>query len=71
VWANVWYTDFIVRIDPASGRVSSYLDLTGLLSRGQRPQEDAVLNGIAYDPATRRIFVGGKLWPLLFEIRVR
>jgi glutamine cyclotransferase len=71
VWANVWYTDFIVRIDPASGRVSSYLDLTGLLPRGQRRQEDAVLNGIAYDPATRRIFVGGKLWPSLFEIRVR
>ncbi len=71
VWANVWYTDFIVRIDPASGRVSSYLDLTGLLPAGQRRQPDAVLNGIAYDPATRRIFVGGKLWPTLFEIRVR
>jgi glutaminyl-peptide cyclotransferase len=71
VWANVWYTDFIVRIDPGSGRVSSYLDLTGLLPRGQRRQEDAVLNGIAYDPATRRLFVGGKLWPSLFEIRVR
>jgi glutamine cyclotransferase len=71
VWANVWYTDVIVRIDPASGRVSSYLDLTGLLPRGQRRQEDAVLNGIAYDPAARRIFVGGKLWPSLFEIRLR
>jgi glutaminyl-peptide cyclotransferase len=68
VWANVWYTDYIVRIDPASGRVSSYLDLTGLLP--QRPP-DAVLNGIAYDPATRRVFVSGKLWPSLFEIRVR
>ena len=71
MWANVWYTDYIVRIDPASGRVSSYLDLTGLLPREQRHQDDAVLNGIAYDPATRRLFVGGKLWPLLFEIRVR
>jgi glutamine cyclotransferase len=70
VWANVWYTDVIVRIDPASGRVTSYLDLTGLLPAGQRRQEDAVLNGIAYDPATRRIFVGGKLWPTLFQIRV-
>jgi glutamine cyclotransferase len=71
VWANVWYTDFIVRIDPASGRVTSYLDLTGLLPPGQRRQQDAVLNGIAYDPATRRIFVGGKLWPSLFAIRIR
>ena len=71
VWANVWYTDYIVRIDPATGRVTSYLDLTGLLPPGQRRQPDAVLNGIAYDPTARRIFVSGKLWPLIFEIRVR
>ena len=71
VWANVWYTDFIVRIDPASGRVSSFLDLTGLLPADRRPEEGAVLNGIAYDGATRRVFVSGKLWPLIFEIRVR
>jgi glutamine cyclotransferase len=71
VWANVWHTDFIVRIDPASGRVASFLDLTGLLPPGRRGHEEAVLNGIAYDPATRRVFVGGKLWPLIFEIRVR
>jgi glutamine cyclotransferase len=70
VWANVWYTDFIVRIDPASGRVSSFLDLTGLLPADRRPREGAVLNGIAYDPAARRVFVGGKLWPVIFEIRV-
>lgn len=70
VWANVWYTDFIVRIDPGSGRVSSFLDLAGLLPADRRRQEGAVLNGIAYDPATRRVFVTGKLWPLIFEIRV-
>jgi glutamine cyclotransferase len=69
VWANVWYTDFVVRIDPASGRVSSFLDLTGLLPP-ERRHPDAVLNGIAYDPATRRVFVTGKLWPLIFEIRL-
>jgi glutamine cyclotransferase len=69
LWANVWYTDFIVRIDPASGRVSSFLDLTGLLPSARRSDEGAVLNGIAYDPATRRVFVSGKLWPLIFEIR--
>jgi glutamine cyclotransferase len=70
IWANVWYTDAIVQIDPASGRVVSYLDLTGLLPAGLRRSRDAVLNGIAYDPATRRVFVCGKLWPLLFQIRV-
>jgi glutamine cyclotransferase len=70
VWANVWYTDYIVQIDPASGRVSSFLDLTGLLPPSQR-HRDAVLNGIAHDPATRRVFVSGKLWPRVFEIRIR
>ena len=71
VWANVWHTDFIVRIDPASGRVASYLDMSRLLPADRRSEPEAVLNGIAYDPATRRVFVTGKLWPLLFEIRVR
>jgi glutamine cyclotransferase len=71
VWANVWYTDFIVQIDPESGRVTSFLDLTGLRGHDARREPDAVLNGIAYDPATRRLFVGGKLWPMIFEIRVR
>jgi glutamine cyclotransferase len=71
VWANVWHTDFVVQIDPASGRVTSFLDLTGLRPSSARRQPEAVLNGLAYDPATRRLFVGGKLWPLVFEIRVR
>jgi glutamine cyclotransferase len=71
VWANVWHTDFIVQIDPESGRVTSFLDLTGLRGRDARREPEAVLNGIAFDPATRRLFVGGKLWPTIFEIRVR
>lgn len=71
IWANVWYTDVIVRIDPASGRVSSFLDLTGLAPDAVRSKDGAVLNGIAYDPATRRVFVTGKLWPRIFELRVR
>ena len=71
VWANVWYTDFVVQIDPASGRVTSYLDLTGIRAPDPSRDPGAVLNGIAYDPATRRVFIGGKLWPMLFEIRVR
>jgi glutaminyl-peptide cyclotransferase len=70
VWANVWYTDFVVQINPESGRVTSYLDLSGLWRSESRPEE-AVLNGIAHDPATGRLWASGKLWPLLFEIRVR
>ena len=66
VWANVWRTDVIARIDPATGRVNSWINLTDLLSRGE--QRADVLNGIAHDPATGRIFVTGKLWPRLFEI---
>jgi glutamine cyclotransferase len=71
VWANVWHTDFIVQIDPESGRVTSFLDLTGLRPAEARRQEEAVLNGIAYDPAAGRLFVGGKLWPVIFQIRLR
>jgi glutamine cyclotransferase len=70
IWANVWLADLIVRIDPATGQVTSVLDLAGLYPSDQRSSPDAVLNGIAYDPQQRRTFVGGKLWPLLFEIRV-
>lgn len=72
IWANIWQTDRIARIDPATGAVLGYLDLTGLLSAADRRAHSVdVLNGIAYDPATDRIFVTGKLWPWLFEIRPR
>jgi glutamine cyclotransferase len=70
VYANVWLTDRIARIDPASGGVTGWIDLTGLLQRKEPPGDD-VLNGIAYDAADGRLFVTGKLWPRLFEIRVR
>ena len=72
VWANVWKTDRIARIDPATGEVTAWIDLSGLLT----PQEEAglgseaVLNGIAYDAARDRLFVTGKLWPWVFEIDV-
>ena len=70
IWANVWQTDRIARIDPFSGRVLGWLDLSGLLaSQGLPPDQADVLNGIAYDAANKRIFVTGKLWPRLFEIR--
>jgi glutamine cyclotransferase len=69
VLANVWLTDFVVRIDPQTGRVTGYVDFSGLLPLVQRGQ-DAVLNGIAYDAAGDRLFVTGKLWPRLYEVKI-
>jgi len=68
VWANVWYTDFIVRIDPLSGVINSMLDLSNL---NEQQGRDDVLNGIAWDASTERLFVTGKLWSQLYEIKVR
>jgi glutamine cyclotransferase len=71
IWANVWTTDLIARIDPATGQVIGWIDLTGLLELDEdQAQSVDVLNGIAYDPETGRIFVTGKLWPTLSEIEV-
>jgi glutaminyl-peptide cyclotransferase len=70
VYANVYQTDRIARIDPASGRVVGWIDLTGILSPADRVRQVDVLNGIAYDAATNRLFVTGKLWPKLFEIKL-
>lgn len=67
VWANVWLTNQIVVIEPRTGVVEAILDLTNLANLITGAD---VLNGIAYDPATRRLFVTGKLWPLVFEIAV-
>ena len=69
VFANIWTTDDIVRIDPLSGRVLGRIDLRGLLPEQQKAS-DAVLNGIAYDQAGDRLFVTGKLWPKIFEIKI-
>lgn len=71
VWANVWQTPYIVRIDPTSGHVVGVIDLTGLLPAGLvKDPNDDVLNGIAWDETTRRLFVTGKNWPSLFEIKL-
>ena len=70
VYANIWQTDRIARIDPKTGRVTSWIDLAGLLPDNQRSSPDAVLNGIAYDAKKKRLFVTGKLWPKLFEIQL-
>jgi glutaminyl-peptide cyclotransferase len=72
IWANVWETDFIVRISPKDGRVVGWINLKGLQSGpAVKLGPDAVLNGIAYDAQNDRIFVTGKLWPRLFEIRIK
>jgi glutamine cyclotransferase len=70
LFANIWQTDRIARISPVSGKVVGWIDLTGLLSSVFRRREDAVLNGIAYDAAHKRLFVTGKLWPKIFEIQL-
>lgn len=69
VYANVWKEDLIARIDPATGHVTGWLNLTGLLSPEDRTGNEDVLNGIAYDAANDRLFVTGKHWPKLFQIR--
>lgn len=70
VWANIWKTEQVARIDPASGKVLGWVNLSGLLQPQDITQRIDVLNGIAYDAATERLFVTGKWWPLLFEIEV-
>jgi glutamine cyclotransferase len=71
VWANVWQTDLIARIDPATGTVIGWIDLTGLLQPADQGDHNVdVLNGIAVDEATGRIYVTGKLWPVLYEIEL-
>jgi len=70
LFANVWTTDRVVRIAPKDGRVLGWIDLSGLLNAADRTQQVDVLNGIAYDILGDRLFVTGKLWPKLFEIKI-
>ncbi len=67
IYANVWQSDRIARIDPATGCVTAWIDLTGILGPRMMPEE-AVLNGIAWDEKGKRLFVTGKYWPAVFEI---
>lgn len=69
VFANVWQTDYVARVDPKTGSVNGYIDFRGLLTPREREATD-VLNGIAYDEATDRLFITGKLWPRVYEVRV-
>jgi len=70
IFANVWDTDYVVRIDPVTGRVFGVIDFSGLLAAQDR-RENNVLNGIAYDAVEDRLFVTGKRWPKLFEVRLK
>src|SRR5574341_1632582 len=71
IYANIWHSDRIVRIDSKSGRISGWIDLTGLRPIETRKDREAVATGIAYDEIHNRIFVTGKHWPKLFEIRIK
>lgn len=72
IYANVWKSDRVARIDPQTGALKGWIDLRGLISPAERGNDtDAVLNGIAYDERADRLFVTGKLWPKLFEIRLK
>lgn len=69
IWANVWLSDRIARINPKTGAVTGWVDLTGIIDPASLTTKDAVLNGIAYDSKSDRLLVTGKLWPKLFEIK--
>lgn len=70
IWANVWLTNHIVRINPLDGSVTGIIDLRELVPQNLRNDRDAVANGIAYNPQTGQIFLTGKLWPVLYEVRL-
>ena len=71
IFANVWMSKGIARIDPKSGKVTGWIDLSGLAAISDGGNRDAVLNGIAYDAAADRLFVTGKLWAKLYEIKLK
>lgn len=71
IYANIWHDDRVAVINPQTGRVTAWIDLAGLLQPGDVQDPEAVLNGIAYDQSTERLFVTGKLWPKLFELKIK
>jgi glutaminyl-peptide cyclotransferase len=70
VYANIWRTNYIARIDPATGNVTGLIDLAALANATVVPAAENVLNGIAYDAKGNRLFVTGKLWPALYQIKL-
>jgi glutamine cyclotransferase len=71
IYANIWRTDMVARIDPATGNVTGMIDFSFLLPEADRTSTTAELNGIAYDPAGDRLFITGKNWSKLFEVRLK
>jgi glutamine cyclotransferase len=71
IFSNVWQSNEVLRIDPATGRVVGRVDFSGLLPPQDRTPETDVLNGIAYDAASDRLFITGKRWPKIFEVRLK
>jgi glutamine cyclotransferase len=71
IYANIWHDSNIVTINPDSGAVTAWIDCSGLIKPSEAPDQEAVLNGIAVEQATGRLFVTGKLWPKLFEIKIK
>jgi glutamine cyclotransferase len=70
IWANIWYDNKLVQIDPQSGRVVGYVDLSRLIVSLQLTNDEQVLNGIAYDPARDAFWITGKMWPKMFLIKI-
>ena len=72
IWANIWKENRIARIDPVTGQVKAWLDLSDIVARTKGADNiDKVLNGIAFDPQTGRVFVTGKFWPSLYELDIQ
>lgn len=71
IFANVWGSEYVVRINPQTGQLTGIIDFGGLLAPEDRDSKTDVLNGIAYDAATDRLFITGKCWPKLFEVRLK
>lgn len=70
IWANVWHSDRIARISPADGRVLAWIDCSGLLPPSERIDAESVLNGIAFDAQHNRLYITGKQWPTIFQIKI-
>lgn len=70
IWANIWHSDMIVRIDPNTGQVTRFVDLWGLKDKAGARGSESVLNGIAWDARAKRLYVTGKYWPKLYEIKI-
>jgi len=71
IFANIWQSDVVVRIEPSTGKVLGLINFTGLLPSSDRDSSTDVLNGIAHDSSSDRLFVTGKRWPKLFEVRLK